>query len=551
MSFVIHIWKQPEDLAVPTTPFESQKIIDTLFKRRDPVPPEFAVLSKRLISLHPWMDEDDENAVAPHQYKDVFIDGWEGETEDAVWNMGIYGDDPAFTAIYYAIVYDAVSCGLNVSDPQNGLDFLAGFKVLAIGEVGAMACTFAEEARMRGHWTEAFQRYCALADEGNICAAQPFADLVQSGAGDKRESLATSLAILWSFGMESKVKCTLESLPKRLQALTLSDAKEQVRRIKAEGLLAVIDALPGKQPEPGEPQIPYEAIAQRLRRYPIYNEELLAAAKGGDARACNALALRFWSGSNGQVQNPEQAVYWWLRASEGGLAAADARLGVAFFKGVGAPRDLAQARLRLVSAANRGSGLAFYLLSRMVERGEGAPHVPALAQALMVRARELGAEHVPPEAGVLSDPEVSRWLSSIGSAHDLNTLFDELVSSSAGVTPVATPNATSRAADLPEVPPDDAPVSASKGSEVMLAGAALAGGILVLALMMQLSLGVLMLPLWGFAAVLGAAGCYRAGGRLGDSMARRIGFALAALLPMFGFFAVCWVGFRYLREKAA
>lgn len=114
---------------------------------------------------------------------------------------------------------------------------------------------------------------------------------------------------------------------------------------------------------------------------------LEAAARDGDAPGAHALAVLHDDGDPAIPDNPVTARALLVQAADGGIAAAQADLGLLLYQGRGGPRDLAGA-VRLFALAARGGdrdGAFYYAL--MLARGEGIARNEAEALAWARTAR--------------------------------------------------------------------------------------------------------------------------------------------------------------------
>lgn len=73
----------------------------------------------------------------------------------------------------------------------------------------------------------------------------------------------------------------------------------------------------------------------------------------------------------GVTQDYKQAVYWWTKAANQGIAAAQYNLGVGYYNGKGVARDYKQAVYWYTKAANQGYANAQYNLGVCYYKGQG------------------------------------------------------------------------------------------------------------------------------------------------------------------------------------
>jgi len=98
---------------------------------------------------------------------------------------------------------------------------------------------------------------------------------------------------------------------------------------------------------------------------------LLARARAGDPWAQLNLGAAFDHGAGGFPLDPVQAVAWYRRAAEAGLAEAQFNLAHCLATGNGAPRDDAKALRWMLLAAEQDLASAQYLAGVMLAEGMG------------------------------------------------------------------------------------------------------------------------------------------------------------------------------------
>ena len=118
MSYVIQIWEQPADVALPANPKAVWPMLDQLLKRSPGLNPKYIELARQLMALYPAADE-------PAGQGEVWLDGRaDGGGDDLVWNLGLCSGGQ-LDKILTAVVVRANALGLNVADEQMGRVFLA------------------------------------------------------------------------------------------------------------------------------------------------------------------------------------------------------------------------------------------------------------------------------------------------------------------------------------------------------------------------------------------------------------------------------------------
>lgn len=118
MSYVIQIWEQPADLALPANPKAVWPMLDLLFKRSPGPNPKYLELARQLMALYPAAGEPDGQG-------EVWLDGRaDAGADDLVWNLGLCNSD-RLDKVLTAVILRANALGLNVADEQMGRVFLA------------------------------------------------------------------------------------------------------------------------------------------------------------------------------------------------------------------------------------------------------------------------------------------------------------------------------------------------------------------------------------------------------------------------------------------
>lgn len=120
-------------------------------------------------------------------------------------------------------------------------------------------------------------------------------------------------------------------------------------------------------PAPAAPAAPQPAAADKLPSSPV-GPGLRSAALAGNPAAEFELAIRYAEG-RGVPANAEEAVRWFERAANHGLAPAQYRLGSIYEKGQGVKKDLEAARRLYTSAAGKGNGKAMHNLAVLYAEG--------------------------------------------------------------------------------------------------------------------------------------------------------------------------------------
>jgi localization factor PodJL len=128
---------------------------------------------------------------------------------------------------------------------------------------------------------------------------------------------------------------------------------------------AIAAAAPA--PAPPAPAASHPAAADKLPPSPV-GPGLRSAALAGNPAAEFELAIRYAEG-RGVPANAEEAVRWFERAANHGVAPAQYRLGSIYEKGQGVKKDLEAARRLYTAAAGKGNGKAMHNLAVLYAEG--------------------------------------------------------------------------------------------------------------------------------------------------------------------------------------
>ena len=116
-------------------------------------------------------------------------------------------------------------------------------------------------------------------------------------------------------------------------------------------------------------------------------KETRVRAEAGDARAQFELAAMYHFGV---PQNYVEAMKWYRKAAEQGLAEAQSNLGMMYYHGEGVPKDYVEAAKCYRKAAEQGLAFAQFNLGWIYENGEGVPKDMAEATKWYRKAAEQG-----------------------------------------------------------------------------------------------------------------------------------------------------------------
>lgn len=102
-------------------------------------------------------------------------------------------------------------------------------------------------------------------------------------------------------------------------------------------------------------------------------EELISFAQKGEPEAQYDLGLNYALGKRGLPQNYAEALKWYRKAADQGLAEAYNNLGRLYEKGRGVPQNYAEALKWYRKAADQGLAVAQFNLGTMYHGGKGVP----------------------------------------------------------------------------------------------------------------------------------------------------------------------------------
>lgn len=118
MSYVIQIWEQPADVALPAHPNAVWEMLDLLFTRSPGPNAKYVELARQLMALFPETDDPDGEG-------QVWLDGRaDGSGAALVWNLGLCSCDQ-LDKVHAAVVTRANALGLHAADQQSGALHLA------------------------------------------------------------------------------------------------------------------------------------------------------------------------------------------------------------------------------------------------------------------------------------------------------------------------------------------------------------------------------------------------------------------------------------------
>ena len=125
---------------------------------------------------------------------------------------------------------------------------------------------------------------------------------------------------------------------------------------------------------------------------PAHADDLRAAATAGDPWAQLNLGAAYDHGLNGLEPDPIEAVRWYRRAAEAGIAEARFNLAHCLATGHGVARDDAEAAVWMARAARQGLADAQFLLGVMLLEGVGLTADPVQARSWLGRAAGQGQQ---------------------------------------------------------------------------------------------------------------------------------------------------------------
>ncbi|NDY93767.1 tetratricopeptide repeat protein [Ideonella livida] len=383
MSYVISIWKQPEDLPWPGSLKEAVEQLRLLFKR--PGPPDAACqrLLERLARRYPDFAEDDEEGEGP------WLEGLQDvlPSDVPVFNFGLMSGDH-LDAAQACVVSEAVALGLNVFDDQAG-ELHLGHGV-SLGLDDRAACVTALDAlALRDHALAASRLQPALR-QGNRMARELLADLYLRGQGVRQDQAAAAAlglsALAWKTGEDRRLRPADEA----------SQAKvRQWRQAVGEASFALASAWMARLLPPPAGQAArhdpadvlaqaaadldqrLQALEQRIRQTPGLApwDDMHALAQRGHPTAQYLASLMLTEG-RGVAADPAQALQWLRRAARAGHPLGLYNLAWHHEQGQDLPQDLQAARRLYGLSARAGCAPALAALRNLEQRLADAPVDP-------------------------------------------------------------------------------------------------------------------------------------------------------------------------------
>ena len=118
MSYVIQIWEQPANLALPANSKAVWPMLDLLLTRSPGPNPKYIELARQLMAQYPDVRD-------PKGGAEVWLDGpADGSGVALVWNLGLSRCE-RLDEVRAVVIVRANALGLHVADEQTGKVFLA------------------------------------------------------------------------------------------------------------------------------------------------------------------------------------------------------------------------------------------------------------------------------------------------------------------------------------------------------------------------------------------------------------------------------------------
>jgi TPR repeat protein len=169
-------------------------------------------------------------------------------------------------------------------------------------------------------------------------------------------------------------------------------------------------------------------------------EEILTRANAGDPAAQIEAGDQYAKGS-GVTRNAKEAVVWYTKAAEQGIAEAQMRLGALYLGGRGLPKDGLEAAKWFRLAADHGSAAAQVQMARMHLAGAGVAKDDVEAYKWASLATAAKDKQAPPIVSLLrqrmSGGQIARANQLIADFNAAKVLADPALEP--GVPPVAPP----------------------------------------------------------------------------------------------------------------
>lgn len=170
---------------------------------------------------------------------------------------------------------------------------------------------------------------------------------------------------------------------------------------------------------------------------------IMARAKGGDAKAQNEVGLWYYEGRHQLTRDYKEALQWWSKASAQGNPQAIGNMALCYETGHGVPADSVKAtELYLASIkrgnkaliplkeeqAKKGSVFSDMLLATCWQKGIGVPRDPAKAMPYLESAANKGCVKAQRDLGLAllnakKPEEAAKWFAKGSANGDLSSTF--------------------------------------------------------------------------------------------------------------------------------
>ncbi|WP_211465956.1 tetratricopeptide repeat protein, partial [Collimonas silvisoli] len=335
MSYVLQIWDQPTEIALPTNVEEALSLVDKLLNSTAPQNPIYLSFAQRLTARYPCICSPETKALPKKEW--VWGDGpLDGVTTDGAYGISI--KSALVNKVKPFVLIEAAALGLNVLDEQSGEVHLSNGTTLSSRTVYARLLD-AQEANRRGNYAYAFSEYLEMAQSGVATAQYSLGTMCERGRGI---AVDIELAVAWYRKAAEQGN--------EMAQYWLGFLHHQGRKVKQD----------------------YKEALSWFR---------LAAAQR-HAEAERRLGDMY---SYGQCVEKDlvEAAKWYKSSAEHGDAAGQLSLGLAYLNGEGVDKDNAEAKKWIRSAAANGDNIAFFTMGRLYLRGQVVPISRVTAHALL------------------------------------------------------------------------------------------------------------------------------------------------------------------------
>jgi TPR repeat protein len=233
-------------------------------------------------------------------------------------------------------------------------------------------------------YAAAIKWYEMAAEQGYARAQTYLAQMYEQGLGAEKD-LQQAVKLYKSAAAQGYRKASIQ-----LNRLEEQLAKDQTETKKQP--VEIRPAEPVDLPVSAEPEVAASDIQkeQKTKHALLPENPYVQAAKSGDPKAQNKLALLYLNGDQGFKQDEEKAIYWFQKAAALGNVDAQNNLGLMYLNSQSIEKDYQQAAFWLLQAAEQGNVAAQSNLGLMFFYGQGVEQDYQQAAFWLLKAAKKG-----------------------------------------------------------------------------------------------------------------------------------------------------------------